>query len=803
VTPSPYAIFANTASNLSGTISSANLSGAYSGAVSFSNGGNNFSGSFNGNGSNVTNVNAVTLGGLGANQFWKTTGNSNTTAGVNFLGAADNQPLELRVNNQRVLRLEPSTNSPNLIGGFSGNYVTNGATGAFIGGGGAAVVFGQSGLNRITDDFGVVGGGADNRAGNTNADPTDAYYATVGGGVHNVAEGVATFIGGGAENRAANNNTTIAGGYQNKAGGYISTIGGGDANIIQPGADYATIAGGRANVIQSNATYSAVAGGSFNVIQAGSFQSTIGGGYFNTMQTNAALATIGGGTGNTIQSNAAYATIGGGSYNVSGDRATVGGGEYNTSSGFDATVGGGYGNISSGTRATVGGGVINSAVGYAATIAGGWGNTSSGDYATVGGGQNNTSVGGYSTIGGGYYNTNIAYGSVMGGGQMNFIGTSSLATIAGGWGNKILDVASGASIGGGTFNLIQDNAGNATIAGGYNNTAGGSAATVPGGYLNSALGSYSFAAGQQAYANHDGTFVWSDSQNASFSSTATNQFSIRANGGVRFVTGGAGMTLDGQPVLTSSALSNVALRTGGNAFTGLQTITGGSVGIGTASPGRLLQVGDSSVASSEGMIHLGSRSASGLSLRDWELGVPQTGDFVTGEGYSFVIRDTTASANARLIIKWGTGNVGIGTPAPGHLLQVGANVSPPYCDGLTWVNGSDRNAKENFKSVDAREVLAKVAALPLSRWNYKEDKSNEHLGPMAQDFHASFGLNGADDTHIATLDEEGVALAAIQGLNQKVDSENARLREELKRRDAENAELRQRLEAVEKIIHHR
>jgi len=31
VTPSPYAIFANTASNLSGTISSANLSGAYGG----------------------------------------------------------------------------------------------------------------------------------------------------------------------------------------------------------------------------------------------------------------------------------------------------------------------------------------------------------------------------------------------------------------------------------------------------------------------------------------------------------------------------------------------------------------------------------------------------------------------------------------------------------------------------------------------------------------------------------------------------------------------------------------------------
>jgi cell division protein FtsB len=67
---------------------------------------------------------------------------------------------------------------------------------------------------------------------------------------------------------------------------------------------------------------------------------------------------------------------------------------------------------------------------------------------------------------------------------------------------------------------------------------------------------------------------------------------------------------------------------------------------------------------------------------------------------------------------------------------------------------------------------------------------------MAQDFHAAFGLNGADDKHIATVDEEGVALAAIQGLNQK-------LTEELKRRDAENAELKARLEKLEAIIRDR
>ena len=55
-------------------------------------------------------------------------------------------------------------------------------------------------------------------------------------------------------------------------------------------------------------------------------------------------------------------------------------------------------------------------------------------------------------------------------------------------------------------------------------------------------------------ATHDGAFVWADSEDAAFGSTTTNQFNVRANGGVRFVTTGAGMTLDGQAVLTGSPL---------------------------------------------------------------------------------------------------------------------------------------------------------------------------------------------------------------------------------------------------------
>ncbi len=102
---------------------------------------------------------------------------------------------------------------------------------------------------------------------------------------------------------------------------------------------------------------------------------------------------------------------------------------------------------------------------------------------------------------------------------------------------------------------------------------------------------------------------------------------------------------------------------------------------------------------------------------------------------------------------------------------------------------SDRNAKENFRSVSSREVLDKVAAMPISQWNFKSAPGEEHIGPMAQDFHAAFGT-GSDDKHIATVDADGVALAAIQGLNQKLDETRA-----------ENADLKRRLENLEKLIH--
>jgi len=79
--------------------------------------------------------------------------------------------------------------------------------------------------------------------------------------------------------------------------------------------------------------------------------------------------------------------------------------------------------------------------------------------------------------------------------------------------------------------------------------------------------------------------------------------------------------------------------------------------------------------------------------------------------------------------------------------------------------------------------------LPITEWNYKTTKNMEHIGPMAQDFQAAFQLS-ADDKHISVVDEGGVALAAIQGLNEKVEVRSQKSEVRIQKLEAENAELR-------------
>jgi hypothetical protein len=113
--------------------------------------------------------------------------------------------------------------------------------------------------------------------------------------------------------------------------------------------------------------------------------------------------------------------------------------------------------------------------------------------------------------------------------------------------------------------------------------------------------------------------------------------------------------------------------------------------------------------------------------------------------------------------------------------------------GGSWTSLSDRNAKENLEAINARSVLERVATLPLSTWNYKsQDASVRHLGPMAQDFKTAFRV-GESDTGITTTDADGVALAAIQGLNQKLEAQ-------VKQKDVEIAELKQAVAELKQVV---
>ena len=123
----------------------------------------------------------------------------------------------------------------------------------------------------------------------------------------------------------------------------------------------------------------------------------------------------------------------------------------------------------------------------------------------------------------------------------------------------------------------------------------------------------------------------------------------------------------------------------------------------------------------------------------------------------------------------GSGNVGIGTASPGHLLTVGSSGTPAYCDGTTWVNGSASIIKRDFIAIDAQDILARLKLMPVQSWAYVTDKHGvKRLGPTAEDFYAAFKL-GEDNGSISTVDEGGVALAAIQGLLARIEALEAKV----------------------------
>ena len=273
---------------------------------------------------------------------------------------------------------------------------------------------------------------------------------------------------------------------------------------------------------------------------------------------NANYSAIAGGNGNTVSSGS-YSALGGGFQNLlSGDENVLGGGVFNTNQGAFSVMGGGELNYNSARFAFLGGGVANQ---------------NSGWWSAMGGGDHNTNTAPYGFIGAGQANNNQGYGSLIAGGSRN--SSSGIYSAVGG-GELNASAALDATVGGGQGNLASGSY--ASVGGGKYNSATNSGATVPGGYANTAGGINSFAAGAGANALHAGAFVWADNQAGIFSSTTSNQFAVRAGGGVNFQTSGAGLTVDGQPVLAGTVAdshlsTNVALLNANQTFAGINNLT--------------------------------------------------------------------------------------------------------------------------------------------------------------------------------------------------------------------------------------
>jgi hypothetical protein len=203
-------------------------------------------------------------------------------------------------------------------------------------------------------------------------------------------------------------------------------------------------------------------------------------------------------------------------------------------------------------------------------------------------------------------------------------------------------------------------------------------------------------------------------------------------------------------------------------------------------------------------MRLEQNNSGGFTAQTWD---------VAGNEANFFVRDVTGGSLLPFRIRPGAptssidisadGDVGFGTSSPEAKLDIALNASaatPLAALRVTNGNGdfdnderftvdtsgnvfargsisqlSSRDAKTDFESADGNSVLARVAALPISTWRYKDAASDDrHLGPVAQDFHAAFGL-GRSAESVAPTDLAGVALAAIQALNAQVAERDARI----------------------------
>lgn len=394
--------------------------------------------------------------------------------------------------------------------------------------------------------------------------------------------------------------------------------------------------------------------------------------------------------------------------------------------------------------AWVNGVAVNRAGGRYSLVGGGVSNRAASDYGTVGGGSNNLAGGDYSVVGGG--RLNIAEGSdtVVAGGNGNVI-RGHRATIAGGIGNEA--IAMQAAIGGGMSNRARGDS--SVVAGGRENAANDNNATVGGGRGNRVGGD------DDDFVNADGSTIGGGINNKALwrQSTIAGGFENLASSGHTFIGGGIRNVAGGND-RNQGAAATVAGGNGNQATGTYSTIPGGHAN-------QASGVSSFAAGSNARALHDGSFAWSDLTS---ESEAPLT----TSAPNSFIAR-------ARGGFNFFTGFDTAATLKPGE---------------GGWSSSLSSVGRLDAQTADSQRILDQIAQLDIQTYRFAQQPTTDHhLGPAAEQWHDLFGL-GAPDGKVLDSDLNGVALAAIQALLERVKTQQAMLDEQARRIDALEARLR-------------
>ena len=171
---------------------------------------------------------------------------------------------------------------------------------------------------------------------------------------------------------------------------------------------------------------------------------------------------------------------------------------------------------------------------------------------------------------------------------------------------------------------------------------------------------------------------------------------------------------------------------------------------------------------------------------------------ITANGSMFLADNSTSTVHTTVI-----DNIFNARFANGYKLFTNSNLSvgaQMLAGANSWTVISDSTKKENFRVVNADEVLSKISKFNLRSWNYKGQDPTKfrHYGPMAQEFYNAFGNDGigtvGNDTTIASADFDGINLIAIQALERRTNVQNDLINEmmkEIKQLKIRNSQLEQ------------